>query len=207
MGQQACPWGRLLAPWAEYVARELWTETKSGSEQNSVPPTRLTQRRRTEAKGRVWEPRIRLPKSEHLCPGCGKTIQDRSAECARCALGTSTQNMLEAARIGRQTANGPEAQAKRAVKARKNALAQHAWKASDQPKWLTQQLFEQKIQPRLVSVPMSTIRSSIGVSKWYASKIRKGYRPHPRHWQALAGLVGVSGLSTRKFAAISKTVL
>src|SRR5579859_2156058 len=41
--------------------------------------------------------------------------------------------------IGRQTANGPEAQAKRAIKARKNALAQHAWKTSDQPAWLTQE--------------------------------------------------------------------
>jgi hypothetical protein len=38
---------------------------------------------------------------------------------------------------------------------------------------------------------MSDIRSSIGVSKWYASKIRQGYRPHPRHWLALAELVGI----------------
>jgi len=101
--------------------------------------------------------------------------------------------MLDAARIGRLTANGPEAQATRAMKARKNALAQHAWKASDQPTWLTQELFEQKIQPRLAKVSMSVIRSAIAVSKWYASKIRQGYRPHPRHWQALAELVGIRG--------------
>jgi hypothetical protein len=78
------------------------------------------------------------------------------------------------------------------IKARKNALAQHAWNPSDQPKWLTPELFTQKIQPLLASVPMSAIRSSIGVSKWYASKIRQGYRPHSRHWQALAELVGIS---------------
>jgi len=100
--------------------------------------------------------------------------------------------MLNAARIGRLTANGPEAQAKRATKAHKNALAQHSWKASDQPEWLTQELFEQKIQPLLANVSMSLIRSAIGVSKWYASKIRHGYRPHPRHWLALAKLVGAS---------------
>jgi hypothetical protein len=34
----------------------------------------------------------------------------------------ATKKMLDAARIGRLTANGPEAQAKRAIKARKNAL-------------------------------------------------------------------------------------
>ena len=32
----------------------------------------------------------------------------------------------------------------------------------------------------------------IGVSRWCASRIRQGYRPHPRHWLALAKLVGVS---------------
>jgi hypothetical protein len=100
--------------------------------------------------------------------------------------------MLGAARIGRQTANGPEAQAKRSMKARTNALAQHSWNPSDQPKWLTPEFFTQKIQPLLANVSMFVIRSSIGVSKWYASKIRQGYRPHPRHWQALAKLVGVS---------------
>ena len=31
------------------------------------------------------------------------------------------------------------------------------------------------------------------VSRWYAGRIRQGYRPHPRPWQALAQLVGVFG--------------
>lgn len=85
--------------------------------------------------------------------------------------------MVEAARIGRQTANGPEA-----------ALAQHAWQASDQPAWLTPELFSQRIQPLLASIPMSDIRKALGVSNWYASKIRQGYRPHLRHWLALVGV-------------------
>jgi hypothetical protein len=100
--------------------------------------------------------------------------------------------MVGAARIGRQTANGPEAQVKRSVKARQNALAQHSWNPSDQPKWLTTELFMQKIQPLLANVATSTIRSSIGVSRWYASRIRQGYRPHPRNWEALSHLVGIS---------------
>jgi hypothetical protein len=43
----------------------------------------------------------------------------------------------------------------------------------------------------LSNVATSVIRSNIGVSRWYASRIRQGYRPHPRHWQALADLAGV----------------
>jgi hypothetical protein len=99
---------------------------------------------------------------------------------------------VDAARIGRRTANSPDARAKHAITARKNALAQHSWKPSDLPDWLTSEAFVQKIQPLLSKVPTSVIRSAMGVSKCYASKIRQGYRPHPRHWEALAMVVGVS---------------
>jgi len=54
LSETAPVWGKLVAPWAEYVARTLWAGTKSGPARNSVPPTRLTQQRRTEAKGKAW---------------------------------------------------------------------------------------------------------------------------------------------------------
>jgi hypothetical protein len=100
--------------------------------------------------------------------------------------------MLDAARIGRQTANNPEAQVKRANTQRRNALAQHAWKPSDQPAWLTDKFYCEKVQPLLATISASVIARQISVSRWYAGRIREGYRPHPRHWQALAELVGVS---------------
>jgi hypothetical protein len=50
----------------------------------------------------------------------------------------------------------------------------------------------QRIQPLRENIPTSAIRSRIGVFRWYAGRIREGYCPHPRHWQALAELVGVS---------------
>jgi hypothetical protein len=100
--------------------------------------------------------------------------------------------MLNAARIGRQTANCPEAQLKRAHTQRKNALAQHGWKSSDQPAWLTEKFYLEKVQPLLTRISASAIARQISVSRWYAGRIRGGYRPHPRHWEALAELVGVS---------------
>ena len=105
--------------------------------------------------------------------------------------------MIDAAGIGRQTANGPEAQLKRANTQRKNALSQHAWKSSDQPAWLTDKIYSEKIQPLLASMSASTIARTISVSRWYAGRIREGYRPHPRRWRELAKLVGVASESTR----------
>jgi CRISPR-associated endonuclease Cas1 len=182
-------WARAVGPVAEWVARALWSSSAK-LVREPAPPTRLTQRTKREVKGAPpLPPAIKAPRRDNLCPECGKAIKSESRKCVRCSLGDATKNMLEAARIGRQTANGPEAQAKRAIKARRNALAQHSWNPSDQPEWLTPELFKQKIQPLLANIPMSTIRSSIGVSKWYASKIRQGYRPHQRHWRTLAILV------------------
>jgi hypothetical protein len=37
----------------------------------------------------------------------------------------------------------------------------------------------------------STIARHISVSRWYAGRLREGYRPHPRHWKALSELVGI----------------
>jgi hypothetical protein len=180
-----------VAPIAEWVAKEFWSTTQKRT-QSLQAPTHLTQAHRREAKGGLSETNVRIAQpAENLCPGCGKRIRSDSTTCVRCGVPTSTKNLLHAARIGRLTANGPESQAKRAVKARRNALAQHSWKASDQPAWLTPELFAGKIQPLLSSVSMSAIRSALGISKWYASQIRQGYRPHPRHWKALAGLVGI----------------
>jgi hypothetical protein len=182
-------WGKLVAPWAEYVARTLWMEAKSGRGRNSVPPTRLTQQRRTEAKGKVWMAAVEPPKADHLCQGCGKTISNGHTNCADCAVGGATERLVSAARIGREAARSPDARAKHVASRRRHAQACSEWDASTQPAWLTSEVFSQQIQPLLAGVSTSTIRSRISVSRWYAGKIRQGYRPHPRHWQALAELV------------------
>jgi CRISPR-associated endonuclease Cas1 len=185
-------WRKLVVPWAEYVARTLWAETKSERERDSVFPTRLTQQRRTEAKGKVWVAAVESPKTDHLCRGCGKRIEDRSSNCGGCAIDEATERLVNAARIGREAACSPEARAKHAASRRRNAQECSEWDASKQPAWLTGQVFAEKIQPLLANIPTAAIRSRIGVSRWYAGRIREGYRPHPRHWLALAGLVGVS---------------
>jgi len=53
-------------------------------------------------------------------------------------------------------------------------------------------VYVEKIQPRLAGVPILRIARLLGASNGYAGDIRKGHRPHPRHWLALAQLVGIA---------------
>ena len=60
-----------------------------------------------------------------------------------------------------------------------------------QSAWLTNEVYAAQVYPRLREASLSQIAAAIGVSIAYASEIRTGRRrPHPRHWQALAELVG-----------------
>jgi hypothetical protein len=80
---------------------------------------------------------------------------------ARIALRPRQKRILALCRVGRQTANSPEAQLKRAHTQRQNALAQHAWKPSDQPTWVTERFYAEKIQPLLAPLSASVIARQV----------------------------------------------
>jgi hypothetical protein len=110
-------------------------------------------------------------------------------------VGETGLYLFQAVRLfakGRLAAQSHEAQARRQAARRRNLVAERAWKPSDQPDWLTEQAYVQRIQPRLAAISASKLASALGVSTPYAVDVRAGrYRPHPRHWLALASLVGV----------------
>jgi CRISPR-associated endonuclease Cas1 len=192
LSETAPTWGRAVAPFAEWVARMFWSPTARGH-QRLGPPTRLTQRHKREAKGGSPLPSLLSPpRRENLCHGCGKTIQSGRINCADCAIVGATERLVSAAKLGRVAVGRPEARAKHVASRRRHAQACSEWDASTQPAWLTSEVFSQKIQPLLASFSTSAIRSRIGVSRWYAGRIRQGYRPHPRHWLVLAELAGVT---------------
>jgi CRISPR-associated endonuclease Cas1 len=188
-------WRRLVAPVTEYVAQEIWSSVARPSSTSKLSgqltATRLTQQNKREAKGsRV--PEVKRPKPQHVCGGCGKPINAQRNHCANCAIDGATERLGSAARVGRIAARSAEARAKHSASRRRHAEACSAWDASKQPDWLTSEVFSQEIQPLLAGISTSIIRSRIGVSRWYASRIRQGYRPHRRHWEVLAKLAGVS---------------
>jgi len=185
--QTAPVWGKLVAPWAEYVARTLWIRTSQSKARLSLA-TPLTQQHRREAKGRPSLPMVGTPTPDRLCRGCGKQIRrdKRRRLCADCAVTV----IREGFDVGRKVAQRPESLAKRSATQRIHKQAIQNWKPSDLPAWLTRDVYINQVQSALASVAKSRIRSALGVSEPYASAIQAGKLvPHPRHWQALAKLV------------------
>src|SRR6266568_3725761 len=94
-------WTRAVGPVAEWVARQLSSPTQKRTQSN-LPPTRLTQTHRREAKGISSIPTaLAAPRVENLCRGCGKTIRNGRSNCSNCAVTTATERLANAARIGR----------------------------------------------------------------------------------------------------------
>ena len=181
LSQTARMWGRAVAPFAEWVARLLWSNSRKPSVE-APPPTRLTQRHKREAKGvPSFPPAELMPRPHRLCRGCGKTIRNGRTHCGQCAIEGATQRLEAAASIGRLVSHTPEARAKQSATRRRHGRACSEWNPSTQPAWLTENVFLQKVQPQLVALSTSNIAAAIGVSRGYAGRIREGYQPHPRH--------------------------
>jgi hypothetical protein len=180
--------GKLISPWAEYVVGTLWAST-SRSRSDRIPATHLTQQHRREAKGRPSFPYIETPRPEYACRDCGKQIRAAMSYCSACARIITRKNF----RAGRKLAQSRESLTKRALTQRQHKQAIRDWKPSDISAWLTREFYTSRIVAALANVPKVQIRSVLGVSEPYAAFIQSGKRiPHPRHWQALAHLVGVS---------------
>jgi CRISPR-associated endonuclease Cas1 len=183
-------WRRHVEPVAEWVARAIWSTIRRPDKPFT---TRLTQDNKRTAKG--GSPQLSLtwvPSQQSLCAGCGKPVRPKSKHCAQCSLKHSTESLIAGAELGRKISHGELAQARRKESRRRHALARSAWSPNDLPTWLTEEVYEARILPKLKLVSLSQIASTIGVSIPYASDIRKGRRrPHPMHWAVLAKLVSI----------------
>lgn len=185
-------WRKLVAPVAEYVAQEIWSSisrpTSSLSRRGIA--TRLTQRTKRAVKG-TDVPSVKAPKPEMVCRGCGVATR-RGQHCPKCGREVSKERLIELAKMGRLAARTPESRKKHSETQRRHEAAKRAWRSSPKPAWPDENTYVRQIQPRLVGITISVLASTLGVSEPYAAYIRTGrHRPHPRHWQALAELVGV----------------
>ncbi len=188
LSQTAPTWAHLVAPVAEWFAREI---THSKNTKQPGLPARLTQRHRREVKGGNPLPVANsIFRPKRICRDCGKELRGDSTHCKSCAEPIVSERMTRAARLGRIAAFTPEARAKRSATQQIKARARYDWKPSDQPDWLTPGFYAKKILPILVSVSGYSIAKRLRVSHSYANDIRKGRIPHPRHWKALAEIAG-----------------
>jgi CRISPR-associated endonuclease Cas1 len=197
LSETAPMWARAVAPLAEWVARQLWSRQRKPS-RDTAPPTRLTQRRRREAKGSLSGLSSKpASRRESICIVCGASIASGRSYCRSCAIPIATEHLTDVAESGRATgqiaAQSADAQVRRANTQRRHALAKSAWQPSSLPDWLNEDTYLGKIRPLLTGLTNRAVASALGSSIPYASAIRAGRRrPHPRHWQALAELVKAS---------------
>jgi CRISPR-associated endonuclease Cas1 len=184
-------WGGAIAPITEWVARVFWSTIRKP---NTLFATRLTQGNKREAKGRPSVPPAKpAPQPQSVCRVCGKSVTFGRSYCSECDATTARERIVEIAKVGRVASQTPGPQARRAETQRQHALAKNAWQSSSLPTWLNDEVYAQKIQPLLAGIANPVIMSALGVSVTYAVAIRAGRRrPHPRHWKALAELVGAS---------------
>jgi hypothetical protein len=168
-------WRQALGPLAEWIASTLWSTTSRASK-TKAPATPLTQRRKREAKGIPISTAVANPLT---------SLRD-------CVPRVTRENTFVALKTVQLNGRDPVAQARRAGTQRRQAAALKAWNATQKPKWLEENFYREKIQPRLTLIAIPVLMSALGVSRPYATDIRAGRRPHPRHWLALAELVDLS---------------
>ncbi len=184
-------WRRTVGPVAEWVARALWSTIRRP---DAPIATRLTQNNKRESKRAPLQSALaKMPRQQNICAGCGKPIANASSRCSICTVEVSRERMLDIAHEGRIASKSPESRARVSATQRRQQSARWNWNPSSQPDWLTDEVYVTEVQPMLKNSSLSKIASSIGVSLMYGSDIRRGRRcPHPRHWEALAKLVGGS---------------
>ena len=127
-----------------------------------------------------------------MCELCGAE-GIRKRYCRSCAVEVSRENMAGVALIGHSKLKTSKVKARISKTLSDHAVANSWWSPSSLPAWLNKEFYVQKIQPQLKTVRVREIAQAMQVSQPYAAFIRSGRRsPHPRHWEALARLVGVS---------------
>jgi CRISPR-associated endonuclease Cas1 len=193
LSETASTWGRAVAPLAEWVAQSLRTPSRKSSTKDETVPTRLTQRRRSQGRGQQFIlDRKPAPHPKNVCHGCGITTQG-GQHCPKCGREVSGEKLIQLAKIGRLAALRPDSRKKHSETQRRHRAAQRQWLSAAKADWLTDNVYVEKIRPRLASVTISSISSILDVSESYAADIRAGrHCPHPRHWEKLAQLAGVS---------------
>lgn len=193
LSETAPTWARAVAPVAEWVSRALWSTTPTYRRRDQ-PATRLTETTRREAKGVTSGlPAEPPPRPQSFCRNCGATIGRGRTYCTICSNALNTVGLVKAAQLGRVASHTDQAENRRAETQRRHATAKAGWQISELPSWLTKDIYIHEVQPRLKTITLSALASTLGVSLAYAVDIRSSRRvPHPRHWQTLAQIVGIS---------------
>lgn len=201
-------WAKLVAPYAEVVARHVARLAKAGlGIEAPIGPKPFINRARVKVRLRpIGAPT--MPKSArtvpitmaaNACRSCGakltirkrlfcdQCLPERRDEALRAAIpsfraaGPAKIAAMRAA--GHDPTTAPEAQHRRAATASKQRKAAVAWRDDG---LLDGVDFRRDILPKLQSLPVRVIAGAMGATISHGSKVRGGKLvPHKRHWKAL----------------------
>ena len=185
LSRTASTWSHAVAPWAELIARTLWTTVRKTGKHPATPLT--GDHRRSGRVGEHTRPVVTPQKPARFCKTCGGVCE--KTYCAPCGRARTK----EAFNAGRVIAQMPESLARRSATQKERVRSNRVWRPSKEFAWLTREVYIKQIQPRLRKLKISTLQSALGVSEPYGTFIHSGSRvPHERHWQTLARLVGLT---------------
>ena len=206
-------WAKLVAPYAEAVARHVARLAKSGlglaapiGPKPSADRARVSVRLRPIAAAVAPKAARSLPiaTAANACRSCGaklairkrlfcdRCLPDRREEAQRVvipafrAAGPAKIASMRAA--GHDPTATPEAQRRRAATASQQRKAGAAWRDDGSLDGVD---FRRDILPKLQRVSVRAIAEAMGASISHGSKVRSGHTvPHKRHWRALQAVAG-----------------
>jgi CRISPR-associated endonuclease Cas1 len=203
-------WAKLVAPYAEGVARRVAGLAKSGLSMTvPIGPTPVRDRARVKVRVKPIAPvtpkalgSVPIAVGQSACRSCGAKLAIRKrVYCDQClpaeldaarraaiprfkAAGPAKIAAMRAA--GHDPTTSPEAQRRRAAAASKQRKAAVAWRDDGSLNGVD---FRRDILPKLQALPVRLIAEAMGASISHGSKVRGGKLvPHKRHWRALATL-------------------
>lgn len=193
LSETAETWRKFIAPVAESVARTLRSEVPKHAQYKPLP-TRLTQQRRRDARGRVFESEVvKTKKTYGVCRTCGVSISPGRKYCPACHKSFSSENLTRVAKLRRLVPKTPETAAKISASQTRHGAAKANWDPASLPGWLNQETYLAKVAPLLTRLSRTLIMSTLEVGRAYATNIaRANVIPHPRHWVKLAELAGIA---------------
>ena len=200
-------WAAEAAPVAERVAKELM----ASSTKKVALPTPLTETNRSEGRDKYRRQRStpRISTTAVIgstCPECGKMFHDPgrefcSSKCwdkfnmehhlpqtAEAGLATLARMRAE----GKDPAHGGDAARRRGASNSQRARERAEWERrhGDIDLDAAKEQFRQKTLPKLAGFTLGDIVKVTGLSKRYASLIRRGVvTPHPMHHASLKDLI------------------
>jgi CRISPR-associated endonuclease Cas1 len=204
-------WAKLVAPYAENVARHVARLAKGGlGIAAPIGPKPSIDRARVKVRVRPiaapTAPRavrsVPIATAANACRGCGAKLTVRKRLfCDQCLPDRREEAQLSTvtsfrsagpAKIAAMRAAGhdptttPEAQRRRAATASKQRKAVAAWRDDGSLDGVD---FRRDILPRLQGLPVRAIAEAMGSSISHGSKVRSGLLvPHKRHWDTLRHL-------------------